>query len=153
MCVESKSGDDSSFSLKAKHYGNHRNSLLYGGFLNSKCTYNKDTTTCVKSNEDTIDLCQRNVDATEEVAGLSSDGDNVLKRLVYRDIRYRRIICTLEQYLDYQGGTHIQRFADCLKDCCRVDSYTRNSVMYNASTPTVVFQPICNPLYPDVYTL
>lgn len=70
MCIERKSVDDSSLSLKARHYGNHRSSLLYGGFLDSTCTYHKDLVTCVRSESisgDAVDmLCQQNDDAVEE---------------------------------------------------------------------------------------
>ena len=69
VCIERKNGDDSSLSLKKRHYGNHRSSLLYGGFLDLTCTYNKDSTTRVKSDGDTVDLCQQNGDTVSEEAG------------------------------------------------------------------------------------
>ena len=40
--------------LKAKHYGNHRRSLLYGGFLDSTCTHHQESSSAdVTSNGDT----------------------------------------------------------------------------------------------------
>lgn len=67
MSIERKVVDDSSLSLKARHYGNHRNSLLYGGFLDSTCTYHKDSTTSKKSEPDGVNmLCQQNGDTFEE---------------------------------------------------------------------------------------
>ena len=47
VCIERISEDDTSLLVKAKHYGNHRKSLLYGGFLESTCTYDRWTTTAV----------------------------------------------------------------------------------------------------------
>ena len=67
MCIERKSIDDSSLSLKARHYGNHRSSLLYGGFLDSTCTYHKDSATSKKSESDRVNrLCRQNGDIFEE---------------------------------------------------------------------------------------
>jgi hypothetical protein len=67
VCIERKSVDDSSLSLRARHYGNHRSSLLYGGFLDSTCSYHKDSATNKKSGPDgTNVLCQQNGDTLEE---------------------------------------------------------------------------------------
>ena len=53
VVLERKVEDDIGLTLKARHYGNHRKSLLYRGFLDSTCTYNKGDS-CAQS-EDTSD--------------------------------------------------------------------------------------------------
>lgn len=42
--IETVSGDEASLSLKQKHYGMHRKSLLYGGFLQS--SQHKEVSLC-----------------------------------------------------------------------------------------------------------
>ena len=79
VCIERKSGDDSSLSLKARHYGNHQSSLLYGGFLDSTCSFHKDTATSIKSDEDAVHSCRKNSDSLKKTNDSSSDGDNTLK--------------------------------------------------------------------------
>ena len=59
MYIERKSGDESSHSITSKHYGNHRKSLLYGGFLDSSSTYDQESGEKANTSEDTKELCER----------------------------------------------------------------------------------------------
>ena len=81
MSIEKTSADDSSKSLKARHYGSHRNLLLYGGFLESTCTYHKESSSISeKSIDGTCSLCQQCDDDRCEAAANDSDGGIALKR-------------------------------------------------------------------------
>ena len=60
MCIERKSENDTSLLMKAKHYGNHQQSLFYGGFLDSTYTYDKESSTSdPKLSEDCRDVCKQ----------------------------------------------------------------------------------------------
>lgn len=67
MCIERKAGDDSSFSISRRHYGNHRKKLLYGGFLDSSCTYDEGTTSVSKeTGNDCPNVCEQADDVVSD---------------------------------------------------------------------------------------